>query len=234
VQQRVAGIVAGGERDRAARGVAPACGAGNGGRHGIGPPGRVSLERLRRGGDPAADRVDPLRGDAPRRLGPATLDAPLEAAHDRLEREAHGQVGLGKPGDQVLAVHLVVAHRAEPAAQAAQAAARLVGGFRGEERAPGGERLTESPRGDAQVVDGFGIASLAHALRRRRQRRGEALQFGGEARGERGVGHGGGRYGAGSAPSDSWEVRASRRSTRVDRSSAVSSTGRVASSISKP
>jgi hypothetical protein len=29
-------------------------------------------------------------------------------------------------------------------------------------------------------------------------------------------------------------VRASRRSTRVDRSSAVSSTGRVASSISKP
>ncbi len=81
---------------------------------------------------------------------------------------------------------------------------------------------------------GLGIVAGAHAPRRLGERRGQAFHFGVEARGERVGGHGGGRYGGGIAPSVSWEVRTSRRSTRADRSSAVSSTGRVASSVSKP
>lgn len=206
---------------------------------GIGQPERTGFEGRCGGLGALEDALDPGLARLPGGAPPSGFDARKQPLEHGLAREPGGRVVRRQPRLELLAMHLELARRADPAAHASEPPACLPRGTRLEQSLPEPQRLGQPPARHAQIVNRFGVGAVAHAA----GRRGKRLFPGGEipeqAGGTQGTQREGGlgahsAHSPGRGSSMGCGCRASRDSTRSERSSAVSSTGRVASSVSKP
>ncbi len=225
-------LVAARSLERKPRRLAPGARAGARGVFGIGENEDPLLERGDRAFDGGEEPGHARLLDGARGAAPAALDAAGQAREHRLGGETHRGVVHPEALLDLFPVDFALAGGTDAAAQAAEATARPARRRGLEQRLPQAERLRQAAGRHAQIVDRFGIAPFAHAP----GGPGEGMSPGGEIGAQAG-GVGGARV-HGHRPwiesSIGWGCRASSLRTRSDRSLAVSSTGRVASSVSKP
>jgi len=226
-------VVTGGLGQGRAGLLAPPLGARAGGGERVRPAGRGRGEVGPRLHDPTHQPIDPVSRGRLARPRPQAHDAAAQPLDERLGDQAGRQIEPGKERFELLEVDLGLARLAEPAAQAAHRPSRALRGLGLEQRAPHGQGLGEAAGGDPEVVDGLGVAAVAHAAGGRGHRGEPPVEVLADPGGDAGAFVHRRAQAPLVVPASSWGCRASRRRTRSDRASATSSTGRVASSVSK-